>query len=86
MPELTPRAHLVLAKMAEVAHDSDDPPLYWGGWELLALTLGYEGLTEAGHRAVTRVVRELRDAKKISVHTLPNDGVRARYALHLEPW
>jgi len=48
--------------MAWQAHDSDDQPVYFGGWERLAESLGYGLEPKAGtaaQRAVTRALAEL---------------------------
>lgn len=84
--DLTPAARLCLVKMAEVAHDRGDPPIYWGGWVLLSQTLGYPEYTPGAHSAVKRACRQLVDAKLVTVQSRPADGIRARYALNLTLW
>jgi hypothetical protein len=60
---------LALAFMALVAKDADDPPLFWGGHESLALSvLGRKGAyTATDARAVGRLITPLLKAGAIEV-------------------
>lgn len=64
--DLTAGELTVLGYMCVVALDKENgrgqpPGLYFGGWEPLALALGYDGLTEAAKTKVKRAVRGIRD-------------------------
>lgn len=76
---ITPTQFICLQHMAKVAHD--DAPLYWGGVEFLALSLGYQ-IGPTGRREVMRHIRALEDAGYIS-RTQKKHGRRLVYELHL---
>lgn len=89
-------AKLVLVRMALVARDHDRPPRYFGGWESLADTLGYDvppstpGDKDATRRRATartlvsRQVRTLVEAGLVTrAGERPHPGRRAEYALRL---
>jgi len=73
-------AFRVLVIMAKVAHD--DEPKYWGGWELLALNLGYDPSDRNGQRVVARAIAVLIDDGLIKP-TVDRYGRRVVYELHL---
>ena len=58
--------------------------LYFGGWGALQNALGYEegGPKSAGHTAVKRAVRELRDAGHVSALLTAARGNRQSYLVH----
>lgn len=76
------RAFRVLSAMALTAKDTDDIPAYYGGWDYLALCLGYDGLTGAAHTAVRRAVAELVTAGLIKPDGHAPSGNR-RYVIRL---
>lgn len=57
-----PAARLILVRMAHTALDADDWPVYFAGWDTLALALGYEKYDHAAEIAVGRAIRQLTDA------------------------
>lgn len=59
VPKLTPNQRVVLMVMCLHAMDSDAPPVYFAGWDLLALALDRPDYTEADHRAIARHVSVL---------------------------
>lgn len=64
--DLTAGELVVLGYMCLVALDKENgkgqpPGLYFGGWEPLAIALGYDGLNEAAKTKVKRAVRGIRD-------------------------
>lgn len=58
--------------------------LYFGGWGVLQAALGYDegGPKSAGHTAVKRAVRELRDGKHITPMVTAARGNRQSYLVH----
>lgn len=65
-PDLSRPARLCLLAMCHSARDSGQRPgLYFGGWQALALALGYPTYDDAAERTVARALRELREAKLI---------------------
>jgi len=81
---LSKSARLVLVRMCVTAIDGDVAPWYGAGWVLLADALGVDG--KRGELAVSRAIRELRDAKLVELETAGVHGRRARYLLHVRPW
>lgn len=75
-------ARLVLVRMAQTALDDDDPPVYFGGWDTLALALGYDHYTHTADVTVGRAVARLVDAGLIKPDGYAPAGNR-RYRLHL---
>lgn len=85
-PGLSPSSRCVLARMALVAQDDDNPPTYWGGWPMLATHgLGYETYTRAAEKAVERAVRELQDRGVIKVIRPGGRNRNTEYAVTI-PW
>ena len=88
-PDLPDRSFTVLAYMALVALDRDDPPRYFGGWEQLCrVALGRvvpddEHGRAAAEKSVQRAVRPLVRAGAITLTNAPRTGARAEYALQL---
>jgi len=93
------RPFRMLAYMALLSHDQDDPPVYFGGWESLSVALGFPltpardhttdrphlEISRAGHHAVKAVVATLRAAGAIEPAPKAPGRSRQRYALHLCP-
>jgi len=98
--DLSHSAKLVLLRMALVSLDSDKPPRYFAGWELLALSLGYDvppptdsspaakKSRDGIRRNVRRAVKELEASGLISspwgIESRARVGRRAEYHLHLD--
>ena len=88
---LSGNAYKVLVTMSMSALDKpkDGHPasLYFGGWGALALALGYDpeaanDRNSAGHKAVKRAVRELREGVHISPMLTAARGTRQSYFVH----
>lgn len=85
---LSGNAYKVLIAMSVSALDkpSNGRPasLYWGGWDALAVTLGYDDAARgsAGHNAVARAVRELKKARHVSSLIEAGRGSRQSYMVH----
>lgn len=76
-------ARLLLVRMAHTAKDTDEFPAYFGGWDTLALALGYDSPTsKAAEKAVGRSIAQLIEAGYISADGFAPGGNR-RYLLHL---
>lgn len=77
---------LVAMSLSALDKPSNGRPagLYWGGWDALALALGYENASRnsAGHNAVARAVRELRAAKHVTPMVDAGRGTRQSYLVH----
>ena len=58
--------------------------VYFGGWDSLAVSLGHEDAARnsAGHKAVKRAIKELRDADFISPNVVAYRGSRQSYSVH----
>lgn len=58
--------------------------LYFGGWGALQTALGYDegGPESAGHTAVKRAIRELRNGKHITPMVTASKGTRQSYLVH----
>ena len=92
-------AFKALMLIAATAHDDDAKPVYWGGWERIAIVgLGRrdwpaddDNSPEAvklrrGHwETVRQALVKVRDAGAISVKTSGKHGARAEFWLHLDP-
>jgi DNA-binding transcriptional ArsR family regulator len=80
---------VLLTYMALVTRDDQDPPLFDGGRDVLALALGRDLLggefTNADKNAVTRALAPLKASGVVTVAREPFPGRSARYALHLLP-
>lgn len=59
--ELTVLGYMCLVALDKPNGRNQPPGLYFGGWEPLALALGYDGLTEAAKTKVKRAVRGVRE-------------------------
>jgi len=85
---LSGNAYKVLIAMSLQSLDrpKDGRPasLYFGGWGALQAALGYDegGPKSAGHTAVKRAVRELRDGKHITPMVTAARGNRQSYLVH----
>jgi len=74
-------ARLVLVRMAQTAIDDDDWPVYFAGWDTLALALGLEDNTgPRAERKVGRAIAELVEAGLIKPDGYAPGGNR-RYRL-----
>lgn len=75
VPNVGHSAALVLVSMALQAKDTDVRPAYFGGWEPLAIVLGYidDPRSDRAHQAVKRAVREL-----VTLAYVETDGLRPR--------
>lgn len=82
-PGVSDRARLVLARMAVVAKDTDDQPVYFGGWPFLAPALGYPAYDNRAKQAVKRAVAELLTAGLIKSHGAPGPGHNVVYVLRI---
>lgn len=76
-----------LTYMANISMDADAPPVYFGGWEALAVALGADphGNPQSGRRTAVRVLGALSKAGAIVSSGQARTGVRAEYALALDP-
>ncbi|MGP9031510.1 hypothetical protein ACT17S_00345 [Glutamicibacter mysorens] len=76
-----------LVFMANISLDSGAPPVYFGGWEALAAALGAdpEGKRDSARRTAVRVLGSLAKAGAIVSSGQARTGVRAEYALALDP-
>lgn len=81
----------LLAYMALVSRDEDDPPCFWGGRETLALGLGRlvdmdgtEAARKSAFRAVERNVSHLVKAGAVLTGPSPRPGRAATYILDLD--
>lgn len=88
-----------LVMMANVVHDDDQNPTWWGGREALAVALGRKVPPDAGHKrdckcidclarraafqAVKHAVAQLVTASAVSLVKSPRTGRRAEYRLNL---
>ena len=85
---LSGNAYKVLISMSMSALDKPKegrpPGLYWGGWDALALALGYPDAQRGGtgHRAVRRAIKELRDGKHVTPMLIAARGSRQSYLVH----
>lgn len=96
--DLPGNSYKCLMVMASCAMDQAEPPLYWGGWERLAVQgLGKRDMPAdsddspaavARRKALAEVVRlaikDLRNAKAIEVARRGRPGVRAEFKLTLQ--
>ena len=79
-------AFRVLVAIALTTKDDDEPPIFWGGLELLAAALGRKPpLTDADLRAVGRAMGQLRKAGAIAQTEHSAPGRTARHELRLRP-
>lgn len=85
---LSGNAYKVLVAMSISALDkpSNGRPasLYWGGWDALAMVLGYDNAdrNSAGHNAVARAVRELKAGRHVTPMVDAGRGTRQSYMVH----
>lgn len=90
---LSNRAFRVLVRMALSALDKTNergqpPGLYWGGWEVLALSLGRQDLETPSARrlaqeTVRRAIQELVAAGLVTPLHVAQRGTRQTYQLNL---
>lgn len=76
-----------LTYMANESRDSDVPPIYYGGWENLARALGsnVQGNPESARKTAMRALGALTKAGAIVSSGQARAGVRANYAITLDP-
>lgn len=76
-----------LAYMANESRDADTPPIYFGGWEALAYALGanVQGSPESARKTAMRALGALSKAGAIVSSGQARAGVRANYAIALDP-
>lgn len=85
---LSGNAYKVLVTMSMSALDKpkDNRPshLYWGGWDALAVSLGYDNAerNSSGHVIVKRAIKELRSAGHISTLNEVRRGTAQTYMVH----
>lgn len=85
---LSGNAYKVLVAMSLSALDkpSNGRPasLYWGGWDALAIALGYDNADRrsSGENAVARAVRELKYGHHITPMVDAGRGTRQSYLVH----
>ncbi len=84
-PHLTHREMCALLYMANTSLDADTPPVYFGGWEAVAGALALGGKPATVKRTTLQVLAELAQAGAITSSGSAHSGVRAEYALNLEP-
>lgn len=78
---LSDRDIRALVFMANMALDKDHPPVYYGGWEAIAESM--QGC--ASKRTTMKILKSLADAGAIVSSGQARAGVRAEYALALDP-
>jgi len=78
-----------LVYMANVSLDADQPPLYFGGWEALAVAMGLspdrDDPNESARKQIVKALKVLTDAGVVVSTGAARRGVRAEYALALDP-
>lgn len=76
-----------LTYMANESRDGDTPPIYFGGWEALAHALGanVQGNPESARKTAMRALGMLGKAGAIVSSGQARSGVRANYAIALDP-
>lgn len=86
-PHLTHRDHRLLVRMALSALDDGQPPVYFGGWQFLAESLGLDvkGNPNNAKEAVRRALSRLVKAGAVVSSGHARTGRRAEYALTLHP-
>lgn len=81
------KGRMVLLVMASIGRDKPgknvEAGIYFGGWELLARSMGYKEYTPAAHRAVARCIAELTEAGLIEPLTDARSGHRQVYRITL---
>ena len=96
--DLPGNAFKVLIQMANTGLDADLVPVYWGGWERLAVTgMGRrdwppddddsdqaQQIRRAGFEAVRQAIQDLKTAGAIKVAKRGKAGAQARYGLYLD--
>lgn len=77
----------LLMYMANVALDQDVPPVYFGGWETAAAAIGMDPTTKRASAKETfrKAMSTLREAGAVVTSRQARSGVRAEYALALDP-
>jgi hypothetical protein len=82
---LNTQDRLVLVTMCMGADDRDPVPVYYGGWDRLAIVLGYPEQHRVAKRAVARCVARLVEAKFIERAGTGYRGARAEYVIRRWP-
>lgn len=85
--DLGNRDALALVFMANIAKDTDTPSVYWGGWRDLAAAVGAdcEAKPESAKRTAMKILKALSSQGVIVSSGNARQGVRAEYALALDP-
>ncbi|MFC7402908.1 hypothetical protein [Citricoccus sp. GCM10030269] len=84
-PHLSHREMCALLFMSNTALDADCPPVYFAGWEDVARSMDLGGKPTTAKRATLQVLSKLSDAGAITSSGSAHSGVRAEYALNLDP-
>ncbi|WP_138417982.1 hypothetical protein [Sinomonas gamaensis] len=84
-PLLKPREALALAYMALISKDTDSPSVYWGGWQKIAQAIGLDPEAKYSDELVRRAVAKLVKVGAIVPSGRARVGIRAEYALALDP-
>lgn len=84
---LSHREVRALTYMALIALDADKPPVYFGGWKAVAEALGLdtEGKRASSQEAFRQTIAKLATAGVVISSAEARLGVRAEYALALDP-
>lgn len=84
---LSHREARALLFMANMALDADKPPVYFGGWEAVASALGLdcEGRRRSAEEVYRKTLASLGAAGAVVSSGQAKLGVRAEYALALDP-
>lgn len=84
---LSHREARALAFMANMALDADKPPVYFGGWQAVASALGLdcEGKRKSAEEVYRKTLASLGTAGAVVSSGQAKLGVRAEYALALDP-
>lgn len=97
--DLPGNAFKALMVIAATAHDDDPKPVYWGGWERIAIVgLGRrdwpadddnspeaQKVRTCHWETARQALVKIKEAGAISVKTAGKPGSRAEYWLHLDP-
>ncbi|WP_271395912.1 hypothetical protein [Neomicrococcus lactis] len=87
-PGIKGRDKTALVYMASKSIDGARPPRFFGDWKDLAWAIGYDAWNknpDTARAAVKQVLKSLRDAGVIVTSGNAGLGVKAEYALSLEP-
>lgn len=85
VPKLTHPQRVVLLAMCITARDADRPPVYFGGWDYLALAMGRDVFDGAAVQAVKRTLAPLVTRGLIEPDGWDFATHQRRYLLRLGP-